>query len=258
MTRVLLLAGTTEASDLARRLAAEGIDVISSLAGVTRAPAPRPGRVRSGGFGGAAGLRRYLAEERIDALIDATHPFAATMPFHAAAAAGALGVPRCRVLRAPWSAQDGDRWIAVPDLARAHDAVHALGARRVLLTTGRQSIGAFATCPTVDLVVRAIEAPAGLPAGAIVLLERGPFRLADERRLLLEERVEVVVTKNSGGTATAAKLAAAREIGVPVVMIERPPQPPGTIVATAGDALRWLDELRLCADGVAAGADHPG
>jgi precorrin-6A/cobalt-precorrin-6A reductase len=240
VSRVLVLAGTTEASTLAERLAAAGVDVTSSLAGVTTHPRPRPGRVRVGGFGGAVGLAEFLRVERVDALIDATHPFAAQMPFNAATAAGAAGVPRCRVLRPAWVAGADDRWMPVPTLDAAREAVRRLGARRVLLTVGRQSARAFADGVDVTLVVRAIEPPTDLPPSAHVVLDRGPFDLDAERRLLAEHRIDALVTKNSGGDATSAKLVAARLAGIPVVMVERPPQPAGPVARTVDEALSWL------------------
>ncbi|MCX7619290.1 MAG: cobalt-precorrin-6A reductase [Acidimicrobiales bacterium] len=240
MARVLVLAGTTEATELATELEAHGTEVISSFAGVTSTRRSRPGRIRTGGFGGVAGLEQYLTDEGIDALVDATHPFAARMPFNAARAAAAVGVPRCRVLRPPWLPTVGDRWVSVPDLAAAHDAVHSLGARTVFLSTGRQSIGPFASDTDLQLVVRSIEPPEGLPSSAAVVLSRGPFNVDDECQLLQSHAVDVVVTKNSGGDATAAKLVAARQLQLPVVMIERPPQPNGPIVETVDLALSWL------------------
>jgi precorrin-6A/cobalt-precorrin-6A reductase len=243
MARVLLLAGTTEATSLAERLVPAGFDVISSLAGVTRTPRPRPGRVRTGGFGGTAGLERYLRDQAVDVIIDATHPFASNMPFHAARAAERVGVPRCRVLRPAWKVTDGDRWVQARDLTAAFDAVVALGARRVFLTTGRQSIGPFATSSGFDLVVRAIEAPEILPSFAVVVLDRGPFGIDDELSLMAAYAVDAVVTKNSGSEATAAKLVAARRLGLPVVMIERPPQPRGIVVSSVHEALAWLTAI---------------
>lgn len=243
MTRVLLLAGTTEASLLAERMDAAGIEVTSSLAGVTAAPRHRPGRVRAGGFGGVDGLARFLHGEGIDVLIDATHPFAARMPFHAHAAATAVGVPHCRVLRPPWRPTPADRWVDVASIDGAPGAVRALGARRVLLTVGRQSGVAFGAVADLEIVARSIEAPAGLPRQATVVLDRGPFALDDERRLLVEHRIDVVVAKNSGGHATSAKLVAARELGVPVVMVGRPPQPRGVTVETVDDAVAWLQTV---------------
>jgi len=238
MSRVLLLAGTTEATRLAEALA-DDHDVISSLAGATRAPAPRPGRLRTGGFGGAAGLADYLRHQQVEAAIDATHPFAAVMPHNAAAAAAVAGVPLCRVLRPPWRPGPGDRWVEVADLTAAAEALEALGAQRVLLSVGRQSTGPFASVDAWFLV-RAIEPPTVLPARHEVLLDRGPFALDGERRLLRDHAVDAVVTKNAGGAATAAKLTAARELGLPVVVVARPPQPEVTTVGEVAQALAWL------------------
>jgi precorrin-6A/cobalt-precorrin-6A reductase len=247
MARVLVLAGTTDASELAARLAGAGIDVVSSLAGITRGPRPRPGRVRTGGFGGVRGLARYLTEEGIDALVDATHPFAAVMPFHAAEAARLAGVPHLRLLRPAWEASAGDRWHHVPTLASAAQALEPLAARRVFLAVGRQSAAAFARCIGVRFVVRAIEPLDGALPGATVVIDRGPYRLEDERQLLIAHRIDTLVTKNSGGTATAAKLQAATELAVRVVMIDRPPQPDVPMVPGVLEAERWLASLGFTA-----------
>lgn len=240
MKRVLLFAGTTEATALADRLHEAGYDVISSFAGVTRKRRSRAGRMRVGGFGGAAGLHRYLADEGIDVVVDATHPFAARMPFNARDAAAAAGVARCRVLRPAWAASPGDRWVTVGSVGEAPGAVRRLGARRVLLTVGRQGAAAFVGVDDVELVVRSIEAPTGLPPSATVILDQGPFDVHAERQLMVEHRVDAVVAKNSGGTATAAKLVAARALGLPVVMIDRPAQPDGPIVGSVDEALDWV------------------
>ncbi len=241
VTSVLLLAGTTEATRLAEVLVrVHGADVLSSLAGVTAAPAHRAGRTRTGGFGGAERLARHLREQPVDALIDATHPFAAVMPHNAAAAAAATATPSCRLLRPPWMPTPDDRWIDVPDLPAAAAALSSLGARRVLLTVGRQSTWAFAEHDAWFLV-RAIEAPEMAPADHQLLLERGPFEVTSERALLLEHRIDAVVTKNAGGTATMAKLVAARELELPVVMVARPSPPDVTIVSGVDHAVAWLD-----------------
>lgn len=241
VTRVLLLAGTAEATRLADVLVrSHGVDVLSSLAGVTAVPARRAGRTRTGGFGGARGLAQHLRDHPVDALIDATHPFAAVMPFNAAAACSATGTPSCRLLRPPWVPAATDRWVEVPDLAAAAAALSSLGARRVLLTVGRQSTWAFAGHDAWFLV-RAIEAPEVAPADHLLLLERGPFDLVSERALMLEHRIDAVVTKNAGGTASVAKLVAARELGIPVVMVARPAPPEVTIVEGVDHAVAWLD-----------------
>jgi precorrin-6A/cobalt-precorrin-6A reductase len=240
--RILILGGSTEASTLARALAPlPGCEVVVSYAGRTRARVETPGAVRVGGFGGVDGLVGYLRDTAVDVLLDATHPFAATMPFHAAAAGDATGVPRLRVCRPPWEPVGGDRWHPVPDLAGAAAEVVALGARRVFLTTGRQELAPFAGVAGVWFLVRAIEPPDPMPLrDATVVLARGPFAEAGELTLLTEHRIDAVVSKNSGGTAAAAKLAAARRLGLPVVMVERPPTPPGPVAPTADDALGWL------------------
>jgi len=238
---VLVLAGTAEAAELCARLAAGGeVGVTASLAGRTRAPAPLPCPVRTGGFGGVDGLAAALTEGGYDLVVDATHPFADRMPHQAAAAASRLGVPRLRLVRPPWAAGPGDRWHPVADMAAAAAALGSLGARRALLTVGRQELAAFAHCEA-ECVVRSIDPPAGdLPPGAVVVLDRPPFTVEGERALLAEHRIDTLVTRNSGGAATAPKLAAAREAGVRVVMVERPDPPPGPTVATVDEAAAWV------------------
>jgi precorrin-6A/cobalt-precorrin-6A reductase len=239
--KVLLLGGTTEASALARRLAADArFEATLSLAGATRAPRPQPLPWRIGGFGGIEGLRRYLAEARIDLLVDATHPFAAQMTRHALAAAGAI--PLLRLERPAWSPRPGDTWYRVPDMPAA---VHALGEapRRVLLTVGQKELAPFRAAPWHHYIIRSVDPPepASLPPQAESITATGPFMLEDERALLHRHGIEVVVTKNSGGTATAAKLEAAREGGIPVVMADRPAPPAGLeVVPDAEQAMRWL------------------
>jgi len=240
--RVLLLAGSTEASQLARRLGdVERDDLVVSYAGRTRTRSATPGRVRVGGFGGVAGLADYLTAAQVDVVVDATHPFAAHMPHHAARACDALGVPRLRVWRPPWDRVDGDRWHDAADLDAAAALVDRLGARRVFLTTGRQDLAPFATVRDAWFLVRAIEAPETVPlARASVVLARGPFHEDDELELMRAHHVDVLVTKNSGGTAAAAKLGAARTLGLPVVMVRRPPCPDGPRASSVEEALRWL------------------
>lgn len=241
---MLLLAGTTEAARLATLLAERpGVEVLASLAGRTRAPAALPCPVRIGGFGGVEGLVGALREGGHGALVDATHPFAAVMPQHAAAAAHEVAVPRVRLLRPPWRPEPGDDWHEVADLAGAAATVVALGARRVLLTTGRLALGPFAGVAGVRFVVRSVEPPDPPLPGATSLLVRGPFTIDGEVALLREHGIDAVVTKNSGGGATAAKLAAARTLGLPVVMVRRPPAPAGPVVDVPEAAARWLDSL---------------
>lgn len=242
MLRVLILGGTTEASALARLLVRDArFEPVLSLAGRTRAPVPPPIPWRIGGFGGASGLAAFLRAERIDALLDATHPFAARMSGNACEAAALTGVALLRINRPAWRRQAGDRWTEVADMAAA---AHALGTvpLRVLLTIGQQDLAPFTAAPWHDYLIRSVDAPepAHLPPRARVLAARGPFQETAERVLLGEENIEVLVTKNSGGSATAAKLAAARALGLSVVIVARPALQPAPEVADARAALGWL------------------
>ena len=237
--RVLVLGGTGEARRLATALVADGVDVLSSLAGRVADPVLSPGEVRVGGFGGADGLAAWLQAHPVDAVVDATHPFAETMTASAAAAAELAGVPLLRLQRPGWTAQPGDDWRWVDSLEDAAAAV--AGNDCVFLTTGRQGLAAFAGL-TAHCLVRSVDPPEPpLPARTTVVLERGPFSLDDELALLREHAVQVLVTKDSGGAMTAAKLAAARQLGIPVVVVRRPPLPAGVpVVATVEEALTWI------------------
>jgi precorrin-6A/cobalt-precorrin-6A reductase len=248
--RILILAGSTEASALARHLdRLGGHDVTVSFAGRTRAPVPVPGTVRVGGFGGVDGLVDHLREQRVDALVDATHPFAARMPWNAQQAATAAAVPRLRLCRPPWAASAVHPWHDVPDLAGAAACIEELGAERVLLTTGRQALEPFARLDRVWFLVRAIEPPDPMPiADAAVLLARGPFVEAEERELMRAHQIDLLVAKNSGGDAAAAKLGAARALGIPVVMVSRPAQPSGPAAETVDDALEWIAQTECGQD----------
>jgi precorrin-6A/cobalt-precorrin-6A reductase len=245
MRTVLLLGGVGEARELAEALADEpGIAVVSSLAGRVADPRLPAGRVRVGGFGGAAGLAAWLTEHRVDALIDATHPFAATMTRHAATAAAATGVPIVHLRRPGWTPVPADRWIRVPAATAAAEALADLG-ERVLLTIGRQGVAAFADVTDHWFLIRAIDPPDDRrPPRHELLLARGPFALPAERALLADRRIDVLVTKDSGGAATAAKLVAARERGIPVVVIDRPALPSAApVVDSVPAALDWLRRL---------------
>ena len=238
---ILILGGTTEASALARMLAQLPWHSTLSLAGRTREPVPQPIPCRVGGFGGAAGLAAHLREHQIDALIDATPPFAAQMTRNAADAAAQTGTPLLAIHRPGWTPRPGAAW---HEVATMQDAADALGTepRRVLLTVGQKDLAPFTAAPQHQYVIRSIDPPAAPPPGALVLTARGPFVEADERALLHRHRIEILVTKNAGGTATAAKLAAAADLGVPVVVVARPALPDGLVtVPTAADALRWLE-----------------
>lgn len=233
--RILILGGTTEASAIARALAGDTrFSPVLSLAGRTRAPVPPPIPWRVGGFGGAAGLAEYLRCERMDALIDATHPFASQIKANAAAQ---KAIPRIAVLRPPWLQQRDDRWIPVPDMTAA---ARTLGAttRRVFLTVGRGDLTAFG--PPHSYLVRLVDAPTSAPEGAVILAARGPFTEEEERALMTTYCITTLVTKNSGGTAVAGKLAAARSLGITVVMVARPPPPEGLVVPDVAGALAWL------------------
>ena len=241
---MLVLAGTTEATLVAGSLDRGGYQVISSLAGVTSTPVARPGAVRTGGFGGAEGLADYLRAERIDAVVDATHPFAAVMPFHAAEACDSAGVAHCRLLRPPWRAGPEDHWVDVPDLAAAAAVLAELPPRRVFLAIGRQGLAAFSPVTQHQYLVRSIEPPDVSLVRATSILSRGPFGLDDELALLREHAIDILVTKNAGGEVTAPKLAAARAAGVEVVMVDRPPGPPGvTTVETEAAAMEWVRKV---------------
>jgi precorrin-6A/cobalt-precorrin-6A reductase len=236
---VLVLGGTGEARQLAARLAGiSGVEVISSLAGRTADPARPPGRIRVGGFSGPGGLAAWLTAERIDAVIDATHPFAAAMTASAVAASARLGLPLLLLRRPGWTAGPGDDWRRVPSLAAA---AANLPGERVLLTIGRTGVDAFAADERRWFLIRCVQFPAApTPARAEVLLARGPFTVPDELELMRGHAIEVLVTKDSGGAMTSAKLAAARRLGLPVVMVDRPAVPDAPAVATAGEALAWL------------------
>jgi precorrin-6A/cobalt-precorrin-6A reductase len=241
---VLVLGGTSEARLLAERLVQEfsgSLRVISSLAGRTAEPVPLAGEVRRGGFGGAAGLERYLRELRPRALIDATHPFAAVISRNAAAAAEAASVPRLVLARPPWQPTKGDRWIEVADAAAAAATLVAFGPR-VWLTLGGADVAAFSVLADRWFLIRRVDPPTtALPlAQAELILARGPFRLEDERRLIAVHRPDVLVCRASGGVATAPKLEAAREAGLPVIMICRPPPPPGPTAENPGQVVEWL------------------
>lgn len=237
--RVLILGGTGEARRLATALLAEGMDVVSSLAGAVAEPVLPAGEVRIGGFGGVAGLTAWLRAHPVRAVVDATHPFAAVMTAAAAASAELTGIPLLRLQRPGWTAGPGDDWHWVDTLAEAAAAVAGSGS--VFLTTGRRSLDAFAGLEGRCLI-RSVDPPVPpLPRQATVVLARGPFTVEEERALMREHGVEVVVSKDSGGSMTAAKLTAARELGLPVVLVRRPPLPPGLpVVATVDEALAWV------------------
>jgi precorrin-6A/cobalt-precorrin-6A reductase len=242
--RVLILGGTAEGRALADACAAlPGVSTVSSLAGRLRVPVPPAGEVRIGGFGGVPGLVEYLREERIGAVVDATHPFASTITASAAAAATETGVPHVVLRRPGWVEQPGDVWHRVASLGEAAALAPTLGSR-IFLTTGRQTLAAFASSGAWFLA-RCVDPPEPpLPAQLRVLLDRGPFTAEGELALLREHRIDVLVTKDSGGTMAVAKLGAARELGLPVVMVDQPAPVGGvTVVPSVDAALAWLVNL---------------
>lgn len=238
---VLVLGGTTEARRLAESLHSRGERVTTSLAGRVAAPRLPRGEVRIGGFGGTEGLAAWLREHQVDVLIDATHPFAGTISFHAARAADQAHVPLLALRRPGWVPVAGDDWHRVDSLAQAAEVLPSLG-RRVFLTTGRMGLASFAHLDGLWFLVRSVDPPEPPhPARMRVLLDRGPFTLDGERALLAEHAVDVLVTKDSGAAATSPKLAAAREAGLPVVVISRPPVPEVVPAATTvEEALVWV------------------
>ncbi|BDH06568.1 cobalt-precorrin-6A reductase [Streptomyces seoulensis] len=249
---VLILGGTTEARRLATALAARpGLRVTTSLAGRVRRPGAIDGEVRVGGFGGAAGLADWLRAHRVTALVDATHPFAERITANAAEAARLAGVPHVVLRRPGWDLDDD--WHPVASLEEAAQAVPRLG-QRVFLSTGRLGLAAFAGLTDTRFVVRSVEPPEPpLPPHCEVVLARGPFSLADELDLLRTHRIDVLVTKDSGGAATAPKLAAARSLSLPVVVVRRPELPSGTGALPDEEAvLGWLAGVIPLEDACAA------
>jgi precorrin-6A/cobalt-precorrin-6A reductase len=244
MRRILILGGTTEARALAVRLAnRDDVAVTLSLAGRTAEPVAHAVPTISGGFGGVRGLSVYLIDQEVDLLIDATHPFAARMSENAAAAASRTGVPLIALRRQAWRRREGDRWILVRD---APEAVAALGKgpRRVFLTLGRQEIAPFAAAPQHFYLVRSVDPvdpPLTLP-DAQYLLSRGPFAEADERALLEQWRIDILVSKNSGGEATYGKIAAARSLDLEVIMLERPALPQVPAAADVDRAMAMIHQ----------------
>jgi precorrin-6A/cobalt-precorrin-6A reductase len=244
--RILILGGAMQASELARALAGRAdIEPLLSLAGRTQNPAPAPIPWRIGGFGGAEGLAAFLHEKNFDALIDATHPFAAQISANARAASAASGVPLLVFSRPAWKPGEGDRWREVATMA---EAVAALGVipRRVFLTQGRLQLAAFAAAPQHFYLVRAIDEPEELrllPHHKFISA-RGPFTLEGERELMRSEGIEILVSKNSGGGATSAKLVAARELNIPVILVARPPAADAPELSRLADVLDWIEVHR--------------
>jgi precorrin-6A/cobalt-precorrin-6A reductase len=239
--RLLVLGGTAEARALAERLYPD-VDVISSLAGRVPNPALPAGEVRIGGFGGYEPMRQWLVDNDVHAVVDATHPFAAAMTERAASVCSELGVPHILLVRPPWDSSDA---IAVGSAAEAAQVVERLRYSRVMLTSGRSTIGAFAHSHAWFLIRVVIDPQHdALPESHTLLHSRGPYRYQDEVALMREHRVHVVVTKNSGGEYTRAKLDAAAALYIPIVMVDRPPLPAGVAtVSTVEEAADWVAGL---------------
>jgi len=238
--RILILGGTGEARELAAELVAAGVDVLSSLAGRVREPRLPDGPVRVGGFGGAEGLAAFLRAEGITGVVDATHPFAGTITANAARAAAQAGVPLLVLRRPEWEAAPS--WHTVADIRAAAQAVRAWPGESVFLTTGRRDLDVFAADDRHRFLVRTVDPPDGpVPPRTTLVLERGPYTVEGESALMRDHGVGLLVTKNSGGPMTGAKLRAAQDLGVQVLLVQRPPLPPGCpAVTTVAEAAQWV------------------
>ncbi|ELS33158.1 MULTISPECIES: cobalt-precorrin-6A reductase [Pseudanabaena] len=244
MKKVLILGGTGDAVKLAAKLdSIAEIEVISSLAGRTNKPVALVGQVRIGGFGGVEGLANYLQDNAIDFLIDATHPCAGQITCNAALAARKVNIPHLMLVRPQWQKTEGDRWIEVESVEAAAKAIPA-SVHRVFITSGRQQLEPFLQrsliYPEMWYLIRSIDPPDLKLPNSQVLLDRGPFSLERERQLLQDLRIQAIVSKNSGGEATYAKVIAARELGLPIIMVQRPVMPEGNKVTSITEAITWL------------------
>lgn len=241
---LLVLGGTTEATALCRAMGETGLRGRISLAGRVARPIRQPLEQRVGGFGGAAGLAEYLRAEKITHVIDATHPFAAQMSRNAVAACAQVGVPLAALTRAPWVPEPGDTWTAVSDMSAAVAALDR-PAERVMLAIGRMHLAEFTPNPQHFYLLRLVDAPDVAPAfpDHHIVVDRGPFSLESDMILMQAHRISLVVSKNSGGTGAYAKLLAARALGVPVIMIDRPPLPERTELHDVQAILNWVSHV---------------
>jgi precorrin-6A/cobalt-precorrin-6A reductase len=246
MMRALILGGTSDANLLADAAARARLDAIYSYGGRTRAPANQPLPTRIGGFGGASGLAEYIRREGITHVVDATHPFAAEMSRNAAAACATTGTPLIALERAPWTKVPGDDWIEVADIASAVSALPENRAR-VFLAIGRQHIAPFTAKPQHAYTLRFVDPPKGaLPlADADVIVSRGPYTFDDELVMMRARDIEWIVARNSGGTGARAKIDAARELGLPVVILARPQLPDRPRAESVAEVMQWLGH-RAC------------
>lgn len=247
---VLILGGTADAIRIATQLVALGCTrVLTSLAGKVKSPKPIPGETRIGGFGGAAGLESFLLQNNVAAVIDATHPFAAQMSANARAACDATRIPRLQIRRPEWPRHPADRWVEVDTVAEAATRLPALG-RRAFLTVGLGELEPFRDRTDLWCLVRVVDTPASplLNGPHLTIAARGPFREADERILLETHKIDILVTKHAGGDATYGKLKAARDLGIPVLMVRRPPAEPGD-TGLPEEAVAWVKkQTGLCPD----------
>jgi precorrin-6A/cobalt-precorrin-6A reductase len=245
MTRALILGGTKDASLLAAAIVRAGLDAVYSYGGRTRAPAAQPLPTRIGGFGGAEGLAEYLGREGITHVVDATHPFAAEMSRNAVVACAVTETPLIALERAPWVRAVRDNWIKVADITSAVAALPETPAR-VFLAIGRQHIAPFCGKPQHAYTLRFVDQPQGaLPFDADVIVSRGPFTLDSELEMMRSRSIAWIVARNSGGDGARAKVDAARELGLPVVMISRPQLPERQRVESVAEVMAWLGH-RAC------------
>ena len=244
---ILILGGTTEANQLADRLALNpAYHVTTSRAGVTTDRQKVSGNERLGGFGGTEGLIEYLKTNTIDIVIDATHPFTATITEHAWIACQRVEIPHLILQRPAWEKEESDTWIDVPDMQSAQDYLRSLeNSLTAFLTTGQKELDGFTSIAKHTFLARMIEPPATKieRSNLKIILQRGPFSIHDETQLIKENKIDLIVSKNSGGSATSAKIIAARKLNIPVLMIARPSLPPVQVKTTIEDCLEWLGTL---------------
>jgi precorrin-6A/cobalt-precorrin-6A reductase len=247
--KVLILGGTGDAVKLAAKLVGNPqLEITTSLAGRTRKPLALEGNVRIGGFGGSIGLANYLQKHKIDLLIDATHPCAGQISWHGAIACDSTKTPHLMLVRPEWQKVEGDRWIEVESVEASalviSELLPQLG-RRVFITSGRQQLEPFFNLalvnPEIWFLIRCIDPPDIEIPNSKVLLDRGAFSLDGERQLLKDHQIDVIVSKNSGGEATYAKIMVARELNIPIVMIKRPTMPVCDRVSNVEEAIAWLN-----------------
>lgn len=239
---LLLLGGTGDAKRIATRLVEQGVDLVVSLAGATRSPDKMPAETRIGGFGGAQGFEAYVDQAKITAVLDATHPYAARITDRTATICGVRGIRHAIFVREPWVPKDGDRWTMIDQ--EEHAARHITRGQTVFLGTGRQTLERFANLEGCRVICRQIDPPSKpFPfEGGEYLIGRPPFSTVDERNLFRRLDIDWLVVKNAGGQQSITKLLAARELGIPVLMIKRPPIPDATTVSTVDEAVAWVTQ----------------